>query len=409
MLNQLPVAPSDNDKNATQKVRSNIRKLYGLIIAQDALTIMPVFVPFMQLHGLTLQQIFMLQGIYTFTWVIADVPTGYFADVWSRRQSLIVGSFFLCLSGIGFALGGEFWHFCIAEVLFGVGRAFNCGTIQAMTYDTLTDLNDTGSYRKISSSQSITSYLSTALAGIAGGLAAQTNMQYAGAMMLPFFVMALLISLSIHEPKRHSLKQSGHIRGAAQIFYQTLFVSRPLSIIILAYGLLASMTFSLVWFTQPYQSQLNMPVSYFGISTAIFMCGMMAASRWAYVLEKRMDDRVLLIMTLATTLLCFLLLGLNVSEAGLLFLFIGRASYGMMDTLTSDMINRLTTSDRRATVLSMRSFVYNLIFTVFSPLIGYSAKVFTLNQAIFMVGIGSAILMIPLAIMLKKSWVELPA
>jgi MFS family permease len=169
------------------------------------------------------------------------------------------------------------------------------------------------------------------------------------------------------------------------------------------------MTFSLVWFTQPYQTQLNMPISYFGFSNAIFMCGMIVASRWAYTLEKRMDDRLLLVITLATKLLCFLVLGLNISEAGLLFLFIGRASYGMMDTLTSDMINRLTTSDRRATVHSIRSFAYNLIFSVFSPLIGYAADIFTLNEAIFMVGIGSAILMIPLAIMLKKSWRELPA
>lgn len=396
--------------NASKRtIDGNIRKLYGLIIAQDALTIAPVFVPFMQLHGLTMQQIFLLQGIYTLTWVAADVPTGYFADVWSRRQSLIVGSFFLCLSGIGFALGNTFWHFCVAEVLFGIGRAFNCGTIQAMTYDTLIDLEDTRSYRKISSSQSIISYLTTALAGIAGGLAAQANMQYAGAMMLPFFVMALLISLSIHEPKRHSLKQSGHIRGAAQIFYQTLFVNRPLSIIIFAYGLLASMTFSLVTFSQPYQTELHIPVSYFGFTNAIFMCGMMAASRLAYALERSMDDRLLLVMTLVAVLGCFLMLGMSVSQAGLLFLFIGRASYGMMDTLTSDMINRLTTSDRRATVLSMRSFIYNLIFTVFSPLIGYSAEVFTVNEALFMVGIGSVIIMIPLGVMLRKSWKELPA
>lgn len=373
--------------------------------------IVPVFVPFMQSYGLTLQQIFLLQGVYTFTWVIADVPTGYFADVWSRRRSLICGSFCLCLSGIGFAIGTQFWHFCLVEFLFGLGRAFNCGTIQAMTYDTLIDLGNTGDYRKIASSQSIVSYLSTATAGILGGLVAGVNIHWAGFLMGPFFLMALIISLAVDEPRRHTIKGSGHIKNAAQIVYQTLVLNPPLRAIMLAYGLVAATTFSLVWFTQPYQEELQLPMAYFGISNAVFAAGLIMASRVAYLLEKRLDDRLLLAMIIATVVVSYLILGINanVSIFGLCILLIGRSTYGALDALTSDMVNRLTASSMRATVLSMRSFVYNLIFAVFSPLIGYAAGVFSLNNALLIVGIGAGILAIPLAVLLKKSWNELPA
>ncbi len=388
------------------QLQSNIRKLYALIVAQDALTIVPVFIPFMQSHGLNLEQIFLLQGIYTFTWVVTDIPTGYLADIWSRRKSLIAGSFILCLSGIGFAFGNQFWHFCVVEILFGLGRACNSATIQAMTYDTLAEFGNTGNYRKICSSQNIASYLSTAIAGIVGGLAAQLNLQWAGILMLPLFIITFGVSLTINEPKRHILQHAGYLNLIS--ISRDIFLSPPLRIIMLIYGLVAALTFSVVWFTQPYQIQLQIPLKYFGVLNALFMCGRIIASRAAYILEKRLDDRWFLVIIIGTVLACYLILGQPVFFLGLIFLLIGGSTYGALDVLTSDMINRLTTSDRRATVLSTRSLVYNLIFTVFSPFIGYATRLLSLNDALFMVGISTTILMIPVLFLLRKTWKTLP-
>src|SRR5579863_3084008 len=55
---------------------------------------------------------------------LSQVPTGIFADVYSRRLSIIIGVF---LSGAGFILGGSFPRFDIillSQIGWGVGSSF---------------------------------------------------------------------------------------------------------------------------------------------------------------------------------------------------------------------------------------------------------------------------------------------
>jgi hypothetical protein len=250
------------------------------------------------------------------------------------------------------------------------------------------------------------------MAGILGGLIASWNIQLVPGLMLPFFILSVLIALTLQEPERHIMKmeQVGHLKNLKEIFSETLFHSPPLRSIILIYGLSAAMTFSLVWFTQPYQALIGIPLSYFGIAGATFMTGLTFAAKSAHFFEKRLDNRLFLILLLTITLSSFLFLGtVTPSAVGFIALFMGRCTYGAIEPLTSDMINRLTTSDRRATVLSVRSFTYNAAFTLLSPLLGYAAKAFTLEAALLMTGVGGIILAIPLTILLRQSWKQLPA
>ncbi len=66
---------------------------------------------------------------------ICQVPTGVLADVYSRRLSVILGTF---VAGIGFALPGvipSFITVLIGEVLFGIGASFTDGAEQAWIAD----------------------------------------------------------------------------------------------------------------------------------------------------------------------------------------------------------------------------------------------------------------------------------
>ncbi|MDD3182294.1 MAG: MFS transporter [Alphaproteobacteria bacterium] len=389
--------------------KSNINKLYALIAAQNALTIVPVFVPFMQSHGLDLKEIFFLQGIYSLTLVLIDLPTGYFADVLSRRLSLIIGAIFLCISGVFYVVGTGFWHFCLMEVTFGIGIAFNSGSVQALTYDSLAERGDIKNYRKVCSHQAIVGFFSVATSGVLGGWIAEWNLQAAGMLMLPFFIIALLISMTISEPQRHSCETEKPLNGVLGVLGDTMLRCPPLCSIVFVYALTASMTFALIWFAQPYQTAINIPLSYFGILNVISMLGLMAASKLVHLLEARVDSRKLLLGILIIVIASFFVLGARVSPFGLGLLLMARATFGALDPLTTDMINKLTDSSRRATVLSVRSFVYNVMFTALTPLLGYAANAFSLNEALLFIGIGGGILAIPSAALLRRSWKEMPA
>lgn len=64
-----------------------------------------------------MQEIFIIQSIFSLGVVLFEIPTGYFADVVGRKKSLIIG---MTLGAIGLTLysfSREFWGFLIAELI----------------------------------------------------------------------------------------------------------------------------------------------------------------------------------------------------------------------------------------------------------------------------------------------------
>ena len=79
---------------------------------------------FYQDNGLNMQDIFTLKAIYSVAIVAMEIPSGYMADVWGRRNTLLLGGI---LASTGFALysfSEGFWAFALAEIVLGeIGRA----------------------------------------------------------------------------------------------------------------------------------------------------------------------------------------------------------------------------------------------------------------------------------------------
>src|SRR5580698_6775183 len=98
------------DRAEFDRLKNNIPKLYAFTFFQMFLVIMPVIVPFFQLKGLNLQQIFTLQGIFGGVLILFDAPAGYIADVFGRKITMVVGS---AVSAFGFLIlcfGQTYFH-----------------------------------------------------------------------------------------------------------------------------------------------------------------------------------------------------------------------------------------------------------------------------------------------------------
>jgi hypothetical protein len=62
------------------------------------------------------------------------------------------------------------------------------------------------------------------------------------------------------------------------------------------------------------------------------------------------------------------------------------AARGIASPVLKDYINRLTSSDIRATVLSIRSLIVRAFFAVIAPFFGWIADVLSLSQALIIIG-----------------------
>jgi DHA3 family tetracycline resistance protein-like MFS transporter len=85
--------------------------------------------------GLSPFQIVLIGTALELSYFLFEVPTGIVADVYSRRMSVIIGTFML---GVGFIVMGavpEFWVMLLSQVICGIGFTFLSGAQEAWIAD----------------------------------------------------------------------------------------------------------------------------------------------------------------------------------------------------------------------------------------------------------------------------------
>ena len=98
---------------------------------------MPIIVLFFQEHGLSLTQVMTLQAIYSFSVALFEVPSGYIADLFGRKKTIVISTIFAFIGYLVFSFYGGFYAFAIAQILVGISSSLMTGSDSALLYDTL--------------------------------------------------------------------------------------------------------------------------------------------------------------------------------------------------------------------------------------------------------------------------------
>ena len=391
-----------------QALQENIWKLYGLHIANGMILFIAIFIPFLQENGLSLRDIFLLQSIFSIAMLVLEIPSGYLSDTWGRKNTLIAGSVCGVFAYITYALSTQFIGFMTAELFLAVAFSFASGTVEALTYDTLLEEGETDAYKKIHGKQLFCRFGSEAFGGLLAGALVLISLRTAFWVQIIPASIGFLLALSLEEPKRHKQQETRHLDVMWNVLRQSLIHNIPLRSIIALSAIISTLTLSLFWFTQPYQIEVGLPLTLFGIAHAIVVLAGAFASTNAHRISRVLGDRLLLIYIAVTVIVGYIALGFILSLWGLLFFLVVRVAWGLLTPLISDIINRMTTSDIRATVLSIRAFVSRALFACLVPLFGYMADVLTLNTALLTIGVVGGISIGSVIFLMRKVWNTIP-
>ena len=93
--------------------------------------------------------------------------------------------------------------------------------------------------------------------------------------------------------------------------------------------------------------------------------------------------------------------------SGLIILYLFYLVRGYATPVLKDYINRITASNIRATVLSVRNFIVRLLFAITGPLLGWIKDIYSLPQALTLAGIIFLVLSIFTAILFLSSGQEM--
>lgn len=365
----------------------NLLSLYLVKVAKWMNLVMPIIVLFYKSNGMSMQDIFTLQAVYSFTLMALEIPTGYFADSAGRRTSILLGSVFGFGGFLIYAVSSGFWQFVVAETILGVGMSLVSGADSALLYDSLMSVGKSDKYTRYEGRITSIGNFAEAAAGIVGGLLAVYSLRTPYYFQAGIAFIAIPAALFLREPPVHGHIRKPGIRDVARIVVRVVHGDRKLFWNTIFSAVTGVSTLTMAWFAQPYFSMIGLPLSAFGVAWAILnlSVGITAITAWKF--EAFLGPpRTVAVFTLLLSF-SYLALALTGSAAGLVFLLVFYLARGLATVTLRTYINNITTSDVRATVLSVRNFIIRLLFVLTGPLFGWITDKFGLQSALFAAGI----------------------
>ena len=357
----------------------NIFKMYLLKAVLWFMVAMPIIVLFFQEHGLTLTEVMILQSIYSFSVALFEIPSGFIADVFGRKRTIVLSTIFTFIGFLVFSFFGGFYAFAIAQVLVGVGGSLMSGSDSAIIYDTLLETNSKTTYTKIEGRTYAIGNFSEAFAGILGGFLA------VGSIYMPIYVQTSILFFSIPiaftliEPSMHKEnKLDRSFKAVLEVVKFAMIDNQKLKWLIIYSSAMGVATLSMAWFAQPFFKSINIPLAYFGILWAVLNFSAGLTSFNAHLLDKKDNNYKILFYLALSMLTSFIFLGYNASVFGLIFILFIYLLRGIVTPILRNAINENTTSNKRATVLSVRSLIIRISFAISAPILGYIADNYSL-------------------------------
>lgn len=365
----------------------DIWRMYALRTLQSLWLPIPTQVLFFRSCGLTLAQIMLLKSALSISVMLLEVPTGYFADRYGRRLSIRFGGLFSLIASACYFLFPVFPGFLAAELLFGVGVSFISGADSAFVYDSLAEAGSTARYPRAESILSSLSGFAEAGGAIIGGLLA------ARSLLVPYYVQTVIyavfiaLSFRLSEPPRKTGIRSAPRLDALIEAFKISLVRRPhLRWLMLFLSLSSAGTFFTVWFGQSYFELIQLTPATIGLVWAALHITLGASSLLAAKLSRRLPPVKIMFGLAVSLALSFMLLGLFTAPWALVFLGVMYAVRGVRQPLARVWINELVDSAHRATILSINSFLFRIIFSTTAPLFGFIAEITSLSQTLVLIG-----------------------
>ncbi len=358
-------------------------KWIGVFQAVRGFVIMnSIIVIYYQSLGLSMTEVMLTQSAFSITSVLFEIPSGYISDVWGRRRTLIIGASISTLAAALYCFAYSFWPIIIAECCYGVGLAFISGTDSAILFDTLLELGETERSLRSEGRQNSIANFSKSIAGIAGGLVAFISIGLPIKIQFFCIIFTIPIALQLVEPAKHRLHQSSaSLKAMWTILKESMVENAVLRWMLLFSGTVGSAAIVMIWFVQPYLVSCGLPSFLIGFAWTISnLCeGFFSIS--THKISKHIKDNHIHLLFLFAIVAGFTLCGSFQALWSMPFLLLFYFVRGVNPPIFTSAINQIVTSDRRATILSLRQLITRALFAASGPVAGILADKYSHSRA----------------------------
>lgn len=395
MMNRTPAPPFS---------LSNVRRFIAFRAFFNCRFYYPVFTILFLDYGLTIEQFALLNTVWAFTIVLAEVPSGALADLIGRKRLLVATAWLmigemLLLSLV--PLGNSkliFTVFLVNRILSGLAEALASGADEAMAYDTLLAKGNPEDWPKVLDVQMRVRnffYMITMTVGafvydpgtvnmVLHWFGLQTELSQEVTMRFPIYltlilgIFSLITTLGMHDPVPVQENESGQsaLQRIKEVSRITLGAGRwimhtPMALTIILFGMsLDHVLRMLVTLNSQYYRSIELPEASFGLIGSMVALIGIVVPRIARAMSEHFQ--ILTNVSIVIILAFISLLGITffVPYYGMLPMVLIFITMMLTTFFTSTYLNKIAEPQQRATVLSYKGLAFNAAYGIIGLLYG---------------------------------------
>ncbi len=380
----------------------NIRLLVWMQGLRMLYIVAPIYGPFFLANDLPKGDLFLLQGIFAFTMVLWEVPSGYLADRWGRRRCLALGDTLYVIAMLIFVMGHSFAPFFIAQMFSATSHGFVSGADSALLYDSLKARGREEEYQKLESRGVFRGRMGEAVGSLlASGFLFLSAPRWAFAANAARAVMLLGLSLRLVETPLEKTQATHHLERFREA-WRTAFVDHPVvRWVILLTAVITGASIAAAWLVQTLFLE-HLP-HHQGWLPLLLLASYLAGGVFTATLSPRVPPHrslTYLLGVIAFVIVIHLSMGMVASAWVLLGAILLQLTWTCVPVIRREIHDRIP-SAHRATTMSWLSLLGRLVQAALMPIVsvlanGYGARTgFLLTAGVLAVAVAMGLVTRP--------------
>lgn len=367
--------PSGNNRS------SSMIAFYAAGGLREIIPIYPLYAIMFGSHGVSAFELSLLFVIWALVGLMTEVPSGAWADTYSRKWIVVASGVFKSAGFLTWYLWQDFSGYALGFILWGFGSSLRSGAFEAILYDLLHQWDEAQAFTKHYGRISALATMSAMTGEILGGILIIYGYDF---VLLVSVAIPLLASIPFiiyvrDAPKEESVAEINYLQHLLQGISEAIQNKRVLFI------LLAS-TFLVV--AGGVVDEYVPPVMFekdFSLSMIAFLAApmFMAEAAGEYLAERFEDlsfDKLLLMMMLGSACLLPIFFGSGYLIPALFTLYF--FLFGLASTVLAGNLQEKIDSASRATVTSIVGFGDSLGAMIWFLMIGVFSEFYSISTAI---------------------------
>ena len=364
----------------------------------------PVFTILFLDFGLSVAQFSILNAVWAATIVLAEIPSGALADIIGRKRLLVFATFTMMIEIgiISFVPTADpfvvFVVFLVNRVLSGLAKAAASGADEAIAYDSLKAEGDPDQWGRVLEIlmrfQSIDFIVAMSVGaaiydpgmlgkicrffGFAVTFTQKTTMRFPLYLTFLLAVCAFITTLKMKDPGLNQSESKSHLdtdesetkttTPIRQAFGMTIkagqwIFNTPFALSVILFGMLFdSIIRMVVTLSSQYYRMIDLPEASFGIIGSVVAMFGLVVPRLAKKIAENRSPAYAVYTIAGLTMTGLTLMSFFYPYYELIPALITFGTMYFTGFFVSFYINRITSSNQRTTVLSFKSFAYNISY-----------------------------------------------